>query len=348
MGSLLSYSGITTKVRAMESNLISDEEFREMASLHTVNEAVEYLKRMPAYQVIFSASEDGSYHRGTIEQLLALSQYHDFAKLYQFSNLSQRKFLDLYFMHYEITILKKCLRNAVGHKDFNLDLSVFKDFFHRHSKLDLIKLSTSSSFTEFISNLEGTPYYELVSKLNDSSQPTLFDLEMYLDLYYFKTVWKVKRKHLEKSEQAVLTQCYGSQLDMLNIQWIYRSNKYYHLPSADIYALLIPISYRLKKEQITAMVEAVGLDEFYNALQTTYYGSLNTADLSEKPNLEDLYEQILDHIYRMTSRKNPYSIASLNSYLFFKEMEIQKLTTTIECIRYGIPSSEIISLVVKK
>ena len=51
---------------------------------------------------------------GRIEQLLNLAQYEDFASLYQFANMKQRRFLDLYFMHYEIGIVKTCLRNGAG------------------------------------------------------------------------------------------------------------------------------------------------------------------------------------------------------------------------------------------
>ena len=43
MGSLIAYSGITTKVKAMERWRISDSQFEEMGLLESVPEAVEYL-----------------------------------------------------------------------------------------------------------------------------------------------------------------------------------------------------------------------------------------------------------------------------------------------------------------
>lgn len=347
MGGLLSYSGITTKVRAMESHLITDRQFGEMSVLETVPDAVEYLRRMPAYSIIFSNLEGLDLHRGAIEQRLILSQYQDFAKLYRFANLSQRKFLDLYFMHYEIDILKKCFRNAFGHQKPDIDLAVFQDFFEKHSKLDLMKLSTSESVQEFISDLDGSVYYNLLTHLDDVEHPSLFDYEIHLDLLYFKTIWKVKGKYLSRSEQKLLTDCYGSKLDLLNIQWIYRSKKYYNLQPADIYALLIPIEYHLNKEQITKLVEAGTLDEFYHVLQTTYYGRLEDLDRTDRPDLERLAKAALNKIYSATSRNNPYSIATLNSYLYFKEEEIQKIITVIESIRYGIRPDEILSYVVK-
>lgn len=347
MGNLLAYSGITTKVRAMQSYLISDEQFRGMASLNSVAEAVEYLRRWPAYMDAFSDLDDTNLHRGIIEEHLTLSIYRDFAKLYRFSTLSQRKFLDLYFMHYEIAILKKCLRNVLDKRKLELDLSSFQDFFARHSKLDLMRLAASQSIDEFVFNMEVSPYYGLLTHLSDVSKPSLFDYEICMDLLYFKTVWKVKSKYFSKSEQRILENCYGSTLDLLNIQWIYRSKKYYHLTSAEIYSLLIPTQYKLKKDQISRMTEASNLDEFYAALADTGYGSLPAAKIEEKPNLEDLYERVLNHIYSMSSRRDPYSIASLNSYLYFKELELHKIITTIECIRYGVDANEAFSYVVK-
>lgn len=344
MGSLLSYSGLTTKVRAMESHFISDAQFHEMSSLETVTDAVEFLKKQPAYAAIFSGLEDQELHRGAIEERLVLSKYQDFAKLYRFSNLSQRKFLDLYFMHYEVAILKRCLRSALDHREIDLDLSMFREFFEKHSNLDLIKLYTSKDMAELIANLNGTPFFDLLTHIENTDSPTLFDYEMQLDLFYFKTIWKIKNKYLSKSEQTILSQCFGAKLDLLNLQWIYRSKKYYKLAPADIYALLIPIYHRLKKADIIRLAEADTIEEFYSLMKNTYYGNLSISNLSEYPNLEELYAKVLDRIHKLTRQKNPYSIASLNTYLYFKEQEINKIITIIEGIRYGLEPAEIYSL----
>ena len=41
---------------------------------------------------------------------------------------------------------------------------------------------------------------------------------------------------------------------------------------ADIYALLIPMNYKLKKEEITALVEASTREEAQQIFRKTYYG----------------------------------------------------------------------------
>ena len=250
-------------------------------------------------------------------------------------------------MHYEIAILKKCLRNVLDRNNFQLNLAVFQKFFDKHSKLDLIRLSTAENLDDFVANLHGSPYYEPLLKLSEEQNVTLFDYEMHLDLMYFKTMWKIKDKLLSKKEQQILTQCFGSKLDMLNIQWIYRSKKYYNLSSADIYSLLIPVQHKLKEEEIRKMAESASLDEFYQALRSTFYGSLKLTELNEKPNLEELYEKVLNRIHRLTSKRQPYSIATLNSYLYFKELEIRKIITVIEGIRYDLGAATICSYIMK-
>ena len=346
--SLLTYSGITTKVRAMQSHLLSDEQFAMMAGLEDVRSAADFLKQQPAYADIFSDLDDTRLHRGYLEQLLTQSEYRDFAKLYRFSNLAQRRFLDLYFLHYEITMLKQILRNVISNRESDFDLAMFREFFEKHASIDLIALSQSANLTDFISRLNGSVYYELLTRLQDSGKAGLFDYEMELDLYYFKTIWKSKKKILTKEEQTILNECFGCRLDLLNIQWIYRSKNYYHLPPADIYALLIPVNYRLRSEQIRLLAEAATMEDFFAALQNTYYGGMEQTELDGQPDLELLYHEILNRIYAKTSRKHPYSIAILDSYLYFKELEMRKLITTIEGIRYGLSAPEIIALTNKQ
>ena len=103
-----------------------------------------------------------------------------------------------------------------------------------------------------------------------------------------------------------------------------------------IYAMLIPIRLHLSKEEIRSMAEAETVEQVYSLIKTTWYGRLDTVDPGEGDNPNGLAFHIIDRIYQVTSRKEPYSIAVLNSYLYFKEREIERIITTIERIRYGV------------
>ena len=85
---------------------------------------------------------------------------------------------------------------------------------------------------------------------------------MTLDLYYFHTLWKTKDKILKKRDLEEITRACGSNFDLLNLQWIYRSKKYYHMASADIYALLIPVNYKLSRRETAALVRGGKYESF--------------------------------------------------------------------------------------
>ena len=65
-------------------------------------------------------------------------------------------------------------------------------------------------------------------------------------------------------------------------------------------------------------------------------GRLDLGNLEKGQSLEEPCREVIDRIYELTSRKEPYSASVLNSYLYFKEREIEKIITTIERIRYGV------------
>ena len=109
MGRLLSYSGISTKIRAMQSKLISESEIQEMLQFTSVSHAAAWLKRTPEYAKAWADLDENSLHRGQIEKLLKASIFKDFSKIYQFANPEQRKFLDLYSRRYEIRVLKEIM-----------------------------------------------------------------------------------------------------------------------------------------------------------------------------------------------------------------------------------------------
>lgn len=334
MGNLLAYSGIATKLRAMQHNLLTNDDFRELTEIQSVPLAVAFLRQKSSYAEPLAPLDDHNLHRGEIEKRLMNSVYRDFGRIYRFANQEQRVFLDLYFKRYEILITKNCLSNILDRRGIDMDISLFKTFFDHHSKLNISALADSTTTGDFINNLKGTEFYKPLSQMTNIENPTLFDYEIALDLYYFGLLWKEKNKFLSKNDLALVTNTFGSQIDLLNLQWIYRSRKFYKMSHPAIYALIIPVTYRLKKSDITALVEADDDDAFRGALAKTYYG-LQYPTL-EPGTLESMYSFIMRKILRRETKQNPYSVAVLYRYLHAKEHEVQRIIIALECIRYGI------------
>lgn len=78
MGNLLSYSGISTKIRAMQSKLTSEEQILEILELSSVPQVAAYLKKTPEYSEIWASLDETTSHRGLLGKItesLDLSQF---------------------------------------------------------------------------------------------------------------------------------------------------------------------------------------------------------------------------------------------------------------------------------
>ena len=338
MGNVMSYSGIVTKVRAMQAKLLTEKDFENIANLKSVPEAIDYLKEKPAYADYVNRMDVSLYHRGNVEKVLYQSLFDDYTRIFRFAGMEQKKFLKIYWKRYEIDLINYCLRIIFNHYDKPFDLEYKKEFFDKYSQISIDKLITSRNIVELVDNLRGTEYYAPLQKLRDAEDANLFDYDLALDLYYFSSMWKKNKRLLKGKELELYTRDCGTKIDLLNIQWIYRAKKYYHMLPPDIYSLTIPIHYRISVEEFKMLVEAPTLEEFERQLGTTYYAKKLVGFEGKK--LEHIYKECLKRLYLSDRRKNPYSIATVKTYLFLKEEEIYKLTTALECIRYGLSSRE--------
>lgn len=340
MGNLMLYSGIVTKIRGMQSKLLTERDFEDIAGLKSVPEAIEYLKGKPAYSEYISEMDVSLYHRGNVEKMLYQSLFDDYSRIFRFANVRQKNFLKQYWKRYEIDLINYCIRIVFNHYDAPFDLEYKKRFFNRYSQVSIDKLITSGNIDELVENLKDTEYYEPLGRLRDSETATLFDYDLTLDLYYFSAMWKKQMKMLKGVEKDIFLKDFGTKIDLLNIQWIYRAKKYYNMPAPDIYALTIPYHYKLKKKEFKELTDAPTAEEFEHRLAGTYYAK--QYQIEDSKTLERKYKDILRYLYLKDRRKNPYSIATINTYLFLKEEEIDRLTTALECIRYGLSRSETI------
>ena len=346
MSTLLAYSGLATKVRAMKSRLLTDSEIEEIAGLRSVTEVVSYLSHHPGYSELFQSVDSTMMHRGNLEKILTLSRYKDFSKLYNFATIKQRKYLQLFFMKYEVALLKSVFRQIFEGKKIMVDQSILGAYFVKFSKISLDRLAETDSVEQCLEALKDTKFYTPLRRVYELGNATLFDYELCLDVLQFTLVWKNKGKYLSGNDLKIVTEDYGYRIDIINIQWIYRIKSYYHVSNADIYSYLIPIYYKLKKHEIKALVEAENINDMKALLAGTYYGSkLTSSKDSENLTLEQMYRQLLNRFHRKATKNNPYSLACVESYFYLKQKEISTLITMTECIRYSYSYEEILQFI---
>lgn len=87
------------------------------------------------------------------------------------------------------------------------------------------------------------------------------------------------------------------------------------------------------------------MEAFQQLIQQTYYAKHFEQFSTET--MESMYAQIMKHILSLASRNNPYSLATVYSYLYHKDHEINRLIIALECVRYGISPDEAMQYVAK-
>lgn len=330
----------------MRSRLLTDSDYERMSQLSSVAEAVEYLRQKQGFREAFAELDERTTHRSIIEGLLFYSEYYDFVKIYRFGGFELRRFLDVYFMGFERSYLKSVLRGIIDQRESDIRIASLGSFFEKHASFDCVRIAEAKTVEEFVAALSDSPFYAYLHPLVGQSQVTLFDYGMAMDFCVFGTMWRQYKKHFEGETSKTLCKSYGTQFDLTNLMWIYRSRKYYEMDKTDIYKILLPIHYKLDKNTIKNMVEAGSLEEFLGIVRSSYYGTKYVVNIEREEDgfyIEQIYHALLGHIHNREFRNHPFSVACASAYLHMKHIETERLITTIEGIRYGLSPQEIVA-----
>ncbi len=334
--SVLGYSAITAKIHSMSGKLIQAEEYDTICSLQSVDDFANYLKENESYKKGFELMGAMRLNRNKIEQILTYSLLNDFKKIYNFATLSQKRYLHFFIYQYEADIVKSLIMRFLMDHTITDELIIYEDFIRDFTVIDQGALRQAKNFDEFIESMRGSTYYDTIRQVYAIEKSSIYDYESQIDLKSLTLIWHTLQKKLKGTELELFKENYGTQIDLMNINWIYRAKKYYNMAPVEVYKVIIPINYKLHRQTLKDLVESPSLQAFEDILSTTYYLK-RSEDL---PDLEQLYADTIGKSKRKSEKKNPYSMASINLYLYNKTIEIQKLTIIIESLRYGLNARE--------
>ncbi len=340
-GDLAKYGAIMAKVRAMSSEMLDEEDYRRLINCKSVPQAAAFLKNETAYGKYLKDINEGTVHRNELERLMNNAYNDDVIKLYRFDNGENKRFYTYVFIKAEIEWLKLVLRRLVNENNLGDDLLLeIPPFFKKRFTINTDRLVKSQSIRGFLENLGGSRYENVITPLITLKEhQNLFSVEMTLDMYYYSMVEKLRKGLRDPQDREIVDKNVGSEVDMLNLLWIYRCKKYFQTPSELIYAYIIPNKHRLRKKDIVNLVEARTPEEFLGFLENTPYRGLFLQD--DERFHEQIHATFVYKMHEKAMRVYPYSIEAVLSHLHLKAAEIKNIISVIEGIRYGLPPDEI-------
>ncbi len=332
----LMYPSINTKLKAMYSKKLTLEDFSELSKQPDSEKALLFLKSKKDEFKFLSENAD----RIEIETQLDKNLIKDIQKIEGLLNKNSKYYLKLFLSKYEIRCIKSVFRKIYSRSILNEDLSNVEIWTEIIFK-EIRGLNNVTSFEEFLTLIKKTPYYQIFKKYEDSNikEINIFEVENKLDIMYFKKMIEIA----ETKRNPILKDIIGSQIDLENIAWIYRTKKFYKFNEEEIWNTIIKYFYKISKDEIKLLINSSDYEEFENILQKTVYKKLVTGN---EENLEQMISKILYDKNKKIFKNNMFNINFIYSYINIVDLENNDITNIIEGIRYNLSRTDILKKLV--
>ncbi len=326
------FTTVNTKIRVLESRLLTDQDFDSLINMNSVTEVAAYLKYNTHYDNILNHIDEKEIHRGQLEGYIKKDRAEEIRKITYYFKDGYKKFFQFVFMKLEIEDLKKILRIIKTGNISDPDKESLINI-GLYCKVDKEVLLNVKTVSEFIKVLRYTLYYKYLKPFEaDMDNKTSFMGEMVLDLAYFEIFFHAFQK-LDLHDKRLMYRLQGNITDLLNVQWIYRGLKYYSFSRELLFNYTIPRGYRLNIKEIRKLCYCENIYVFKDELSKYKYDFLFEE--------EDIYmeRRYLRYIYKKVKRLKSVHGMDISEAIAFDmllDFEIRDIITVIEGIRYGL------------
>lgn len=330
------FCALSTKLKAMRAGHFSEADYIALSEKHSVSDVLVYLKNT-YYNEYLTELDSHSIHRGELEKRIDDKFANEYVKLYKFVGLNERKILRFLLLQDEISVLKTVLMRCLSHEQSyaNGYERVKNKFLAEHSDINSALLSQSKSLSDICEACKNTALYPIL-KHADSMNADYPSICMMLTRYYFKSLWGAASKYIKKENRNEFKKYLGTQIDYLNIMWIYRCKRYFKTPKELIYTYLIPVYYKLTSDDISRLAEAETVSECEKLIAESRYSDIlsNSGGVSY---IERNYSRICFENAKKAYKFNTGTFTEIYAFFDLLLNEKENIKTIIEGIRYGVP-----------
>lgn len=343
MSSVIRYSAINTKIRALEGKMLTDRQYIELMECKSYKEAILYLKNETFYAEAFKGYDAEKINRGFLEFILKRNCINGFTKLSNYLVGDYKKFLKIFLMRFEIEDLKVIIRGKyIGKRSEKIkEHLIYKG---RLNYVDYEKIIDSKSVEEVVQRLKDTPYYNYLSPVVSYVKGEgLFRIEMALDFVYFSSIRKFVDK-IPKEDRREIKKIIGIEADLLNLQWIFRGKIYYNLPPEILFNYTIYDGYKLKSSDIKELCYVKDEEQFYEVLNKFKYKNIFIKGENEYL-MEKEIIAYLKGVFQKSKRENKLNIGFMLAYIKLMIIEVRNIISIVENKRYNIQNEEALKYV---
>lgn len=335
------------KMHAIYGKRLKSEDYSAMLSCTTVADAAGYIKHNTYLRRLFADIDTDTIHRGNLENILRRSLMEIYVKLIRFEKIGG-EFYNYKIIKTEIDEILICILHLnAGTTDHITTLPIYMN---KYTSFDLMELAQVRSFTELMSLVAKTPYYDILKEfapeIHEDGSTEHIDYagaELKLRTYYGNRLLE-SLSAFDKAAQKELREFIGTQFDIINIINAYRMIRYFGMETGKVKSRMIPIYTRIPEKKLNELFSAESEKDFLEKFSRTYYGRVVA---EEGYDIHDPETSLLR--YRLRAAKRVFSRAqsapvAFYTFNYLQEIEIKNIIRIIEGIRYSLPSKEIAEL----
>jgi V/A-type H+-transporting ATPase subunit C len=343
------FAAVNTKIRVLKSRLLDTEDYLNLIKSNNLDTQINYLRNHTQYKDELKhndLSTDIQYIEIELKRFLVTK----FKTIIKYFNDNYARLFKVLLLRFEVEDLKQILRAVVRKNKLKDNILYFKD---DHLFFNSNKLINSSNVREFIDNLKGTIFYETLKQYKedyngDSKEDSkaIFYIEMNLDRIYYNQLFNESEK-LNKEDKLLFREILGENIDLLNIEWIYRGLKFYDLLPGELFNYTLRYGKKFDYKELKSMCYS-SVEDLKKYIKSTKYGFL----FDESKDI-DLYMEIKIQRYMLNKfydafRKAKFDILISIAYLHLLEYEIKDIISILEARNYGVSPLETADYLIKE
>lgn len=323
---------LITKIKAMNSRRLTQQDYDKLLEKKYVSDIVAYLKETH-FSATLQGVDEGSIKYDELEGLFKAARIIEYKKLLKYVNRFSDSFFKLFWLEFELEqLLTMLLLFKVGrNEDFG---AIHSAELARNMKLDVGIIVNAKSMADILIGIKNKKYVSILKAELENVEPKDIDIlicEKKLKTYFYDRMYD----HLKKCNKTLrnkLEKKIVQQADTYNLQVIYRLKRYYSYSAEEIVELLIPYgSLAASERKRLALCKQIAED--YSVL---FEDKQNIFDLDSKVLIETEMNKSLLSDAQETLKIERYAQVVFWSFMVLAELEQRNLVSVI----YGIENEQ--------
>ncbi|MBI5824291.1 MAG: V-type ATPase subunit [Chloroflexi bacterium] len=349
------YAAISTRVRAMYSDLLTPQEMTRLGDSPDLPALVSALKNTP-YGKYLSGIKDNEMTPRRIILQIRNRLADSYSSVVQQAPEQTRPLVKQLFRYFEVGNLKAVLRSIQTVSSWNSDVAAWDRVrevlfpFGAFASIPAQAMVESGSVASAVDLLHGSPYEATMSfaMKRFSAEQNLFPLEVALDLDFWRRLW-AEIKNLKGKDREMGGKLIGSLLDLNNLMWVIRYKIYHNLSEEELINYTLPFGYRVRDEDVRAIAAGADIASVVSRIYPNIHDVNTLLDHPQSglPKLEHLLKQQVMRQCVSAFIGYPFHIGLPLAYLLLSDFEIQDLVVLVEAKSSKLKDEEFRPLLLK-